>query len=43
MTKPDWKSIKRDYAASQLSIRAIAELHGVSDTAIRKAAKKKAG
>ncbi|AIU88322.1 terminase small subunit [Pectobacterium odoriferum] len=40
MKKTDWESIKRDYAAGQLSIRAIAELHGVSDTAIRKSAKK---
>ncbi|MEZ2893570.1 terminase small subunit [Providencia rettgeri] len=40
MTKPDWESIKREYTASELSIRAIAERYGVSDTAIRKAAKK---
>ncbi|HEI8522673.1 TPA: terminase small subunit [Proteus mirabilis] len=40
MTRPDWESIKREYTAGELSIRAIAEKYGVSDTAIRKAAKK---
>lgn len=40
MTRPDWNAIKREYAAGELSIRAIAERYGVSDTAIRKAAQK---
>ncbi|MDH0356745.1 terminase small subunit [Morganella sp. GD04133] len=40
MAKPDWDAIKREYTAGELSIRAIAERYGVSDTAIRKAAKK---
>lgn len=40
MAKPNWEAIKREYAAGELSIRAIAERYGVSDTAIRKAAKK---
>ncbi|WP_219951448.1 terminase small subunit [Dickeya zeae] len=40
MAKTDWEPIKRDYCAGELSIRAIAERHGVSDTAIRKMAKK---
>jgi len=40
MTRPNWNAIKREYAAGELSIRAIAERYGVSDTAIRKTAKK---
>ncbi|CQH11333.1 TPA: terminase small subunit [Yersinia enterocolitica] len=39
MKKPDWEAIKREYCAGQLSIRALAEKYGVSDTAIRKRAK----
>ncbi|CNB66807.1 Terminase small subunit [Yersinia frederiksenii] len=39
MKKPDWEAIKREYCAGQLSIRSLAEKHGVSDTAIRKRAK----
>jgi hypothetical protein len=38
MTKPDWEAIESTYRAGSLSIRAIAEKHGVSDTAIRKRA-----
>lgn len=38
MTKPDWEAIESAYRAGSLSIRAIAEKHGVSDTAIRKKA-----
>lgn len=37
--KADWESIERDYRAGVLSIREIARLHGVSDTAIRNKAK----
>ncbi|WP_432320598.1 hypothetical protein [Yersinia enterocolitica] len=39
MKKPDWEAIKREYCAGQLSIRALAEKYGVSDTAVRKRAK----
>ncbi|AHM74346.1 terminase small subunit [Yersinia hibernica] len=39
MKKPDWEAIKREYCAGQLSIRALAERYGVSDTAVRKRAK----
>lgn len=35
----DWEGIERDYRAGVLSIREVAKLHGVSDTAIRKKAK----
>ncbi|HDL5075589.1 TPA: hypothetical protein PXD84_005801 [Pseudomonas aeruginosa] len=35
----DWESIERAYRAGALSIRTIADRHGVSDTAIRKKAK----
>ncbi|MFJ2480694.1 hypothetical protein ACIOWE_10490 [Pseudomonas sp. NPDC087598] len=37
--QPDWEAIERAYRAGSLSIRTIAERHGVSDTAIRKKAK----
>lgn len=37
--QPDWEAIERAYRAGALSIRAIAERQGVSDTAIRKRAK----
>ncbi|CQD70843.1 Terminase small subunit [Yersinia enterocolitica] len=39
MKKPDWEAIKREYCAGQLSIRALAEKYGVSDTAVRKRVK----
>ena len=35
----DWESIERDYRAGVLSIREVAKIHSVSDTAIRKKAK----
>lgn len=35
----DWEVIERDYRAGILSIREVAKIHGVSDTAIRKKAK----
>jgi hypothetical protein len=35
----DWESIERDHRAGVLSIREVAKIHGVSDTAIRKKAK----
>ncbi|WP_288654639.1 MULTISPECIES: hypothetical protein [Pantoea] len=38
MAKPDWEAIESAYRAGSLSIRAIADKHGVSDTAIRKRA-----
>ncbi|WP_252108980.1 MULTISPECIES: hypothetical protein [unclassified Halomonas] len=38
--KPDWEAIESAYRAGSLSIRNIAEKHGVSDTAIRKHAAK---
>ena len=37
---PDWEAIERAYRAGSLSIRNIAEQHGISDTAIRKRASK---
>lgn len=37
--QPDWEAIERAYRAGSLSIRNIAERHGVSDTAVRKKAK----
>tara|TARA_R110000850_G_scaffold275207_1_gene414156 strand:+ start:25777 stop:26301 length:525 start_codon:yes stop_codon:yes gene_type:complete len=37
---PDWEAIESAYRAGSLSIRAIAEQHGISDTAIRSKAKK---
>lgn len=39
--RTDWEAIEREYRAGQLSIREIAKKHGISDTAIRKAAKEK--
>lgn len=36
----DWKKVRLDYEAGILSIRKLAERYGVSDTAIRKRAKK---
>lgn len=39
-TKPDWEAIESAYRAGLLSIRNIADQHGVSDTAIRKRAAK---
>jgi transposase-like protein len=38
--KVDWEEIAAAYRAGSLSIRAIAEKHGISDTAIRLHAKK---
>lgn len=38
--QPDWEAIERAYRAGSLSIRNIADQHGVSDTAIRKRATK---
>ncbi len=35
----DWEGIERDYRAGVLSIREVAKLHNISDTAIRKKAK----
>lgn len=37
--KTDWESIEKDYRSGVLSIREIAKVHDVSDTAIRKKAK----
>lgn len=37
--RTDWEAIERDYRAGQLSLREIAKIHGVSDTAIRKKAR----
>ncbi|MFZ6757985.1 hypothetical protein ACO0K9_12320 [Undibacterium sp. Ji50W] len=34
----DWESVERDYRAGVSSVREIARLHGISDTAIRKKA-----
>ena len=36
----DWEAVERDYRSGQLSLRQIAGLHGCSDGAIRKRAKK---
>lgn len=38
-TRHDWAAIEEEYRAGQKTIRAIAEQHGLSDTAIRKRAK----
>lgn len=40
MSKPDWEAIESAYRAGLLSLREIASQHGISDTAIRKRAKK---
>ena len=40
MAKPDWEAIESAYRAGLLSLREIAAQHGISDTAIRKRAKK---
>jgi len=37
---PDWERIEADYRAGVLSIREIAGAHGITDTAIRKRAKR---
>lgn len=37
--KADWEAIEQHYRAGVLSIREVAAMHGVSDTAIRKKAK----
>lgn len=36
----DWKDIEADYRAGKMSTREIARWHGISDTAVRKMAKK---
>lgn len=36
----DWDAIEREYRAGQISVRAIATEHGISETAIRKRAAK---
>lgn len=38
--RPDWEAIERAYRAGLLSIRNIADQHGVSESAIRKRSKK---
>jgi len=38
--QPDWEAIERAFRAGSLSVRAIAERHKISDTAIRSKAKK---
>lgn len=38
--RPDWESIEAAYRAGQLSIRNIADSHGISEGAIRKRAKR---
>ena len=38
--KPDWERIEVEYRANRLSIREIGRAHGVSDSAIRKKAKR---
>lgn len=40
MVKPDWEAIESAYRAGVMSLREIASQHGISDTAIRKRAKK---
>ena len=40
MATPDWEAIESAYRAGVLSLREIASQHGISDTAIRKRAKK---
>ena len=39
-TKPDWEAIERAYRAGSLSIRNIAEKHGIAEGTIRKRARK---
>lgn len=41
-SEADWEAVERAYRAGVLSIREIAAQHGLSDTAIRKRAKKEA-
>lgn len=36
---PDWEAIEREYRAGQISVRAIASQHGLTEGAIRKRAK----
>ncbi len=38
--QPDWEAIESAFRAGSLSIRTIADQHGISDTAIRSRAKK---
>lgn len=38
--QPDWEAIEAAFRAGSLSIRTIADQHGISDTAIRNRAKK---
>lgn len=38
--QPDWEAIESAYRVGALSVRAIAEQNGITDTAIRKKAKK---
>ncbi len=38
--QPDWEAIERAFRAGSLSVRAIADRHDISDTAIRSKAKK---
>ncbi len=40
MSKPDWEAIESAYRAGVMSLREIASQHGISDTAVRKRAKK---
>ncbi|MHC5174335.1 terminase small subunit [Serratia rhizosphaerae] len=40
MSKPEESGLERDYCAGQLSLREMAEIHGISEGAIRKRAKK---
>ncbi len=37
--RPDWEAIERDYRSGRVSIRKVAEAHGVSDKAVRNRAK----
>lgn len=39
-TGVDWEAVERDYRAGQLSNRALAAEHGISESAVRKEAKK---
>lgn len=40
MSQPEESGLERDYCAGQLSLRDLAEIHGISEGAIRKRAKK---